>query len=103
MWIFTNNAFISVVKDRDSNQLLVRARHPDHICNVIPKAIVFTLDDSDYKYRAFVDKREVIDMISVEIVEIDYDNFKASIKDRTFHDACLSVWSVMHRTYFRPN
>jgi hypothetical protein len=30
---------------------------------------------------------------------LNYTNFKNSIEDDKYHDACLDVWSAMHSEY----
>jgi hypothetical protein len=100
MWIFTNNAFLSVVADKDNptrGNLLVRSRVRDHILNVFPKAIVFSLQDSDYAYRAWVSRADVKAAMVNQVDNLDYTNFKDAISDNSYHDAALGVWSVMYK------
>jgi len=71
MWIFLNNAFLSIVdKGGDGSTLLVRAR---------------------------ID-RETVALAMAEVVKgIRYSNFKDSVRERSRHDAYMDVWSAMHR------
>ena len=97
MWIFLNNAFLSIVEDRDDkNRLLVRARLPDDIPRVFPTAEVFEKDHADYRYRALIPREEVATAISEQVRKIDYDNFKNSVSEDDRHDAYLGVWNVMY-------
>lgn len=98
MWIMLNNAFISVVdKAPDPTQLVVRARVEGHIEAVFPKAEVIRDASGDYLFRAFIDRADVADAMFKAVMDIDYPNFKNSIKDDAYHNACSSVWGVMSR------
>ena len=99
MWIFLNNAFLSIVANRhDDSQYLVRARVQGDLERVFGDHIqVIVTEDSDYRYRAFLDRETVTTIIGNHLQNIDYDNFKNSIapgdKYRSRHYA--SVWHVM--------
>jgi hypothetical protein len=96
MWICQNQSFLSVVADRaDPRKLLVRARVRGHIESVFPKAIVFESVGSDYKYRTLLSRRVVKQVISTQLENIQYDNFKNSVEDDDLHNAYLKIWSVM--------
>jgi hypothetical protein len=98
MWIFTPHGFISAVKHRDyDNVLIVRARRREHLEAVLPGRPIEQTDNADYRYRTQVLKGELAAVIAEAIQGIDYDNFKNSIPDNQYHDACSGVWSVMHR------
>ena len=99
MWVFLNNAFLSIVQHRDDNsQLLVRARIASDIERVFPDAKTFTDNHADYKYRAVIPRAEVAKAMATQVEGINYDNFKNSVHDTSRHDAYLGVWSVMSRT-----
>ena len=101
MWIMLNNAFLSIVENRNNkDELLVRARIEGDIERVFPEADSFQDEQADYKYRAYVLRKEVEKMIALKVSEINYGNFKGSIspKDRSRHDAYLRVWSEMYKT-----
>lgn len=101
MWIMLNNAFLSIVENRNNkDELLVRARIEGDIERVFPEANSFQDEQADYKYRAFVLRKEVEKVIALKVSEINYENFKGSIspEDRSRHDAYLRVWSEMHKT-----
>ena len=100
MWIFTSNAFVSIVEDRnDKSRLLVRARDKDAIKAIFPNADSKHTLYSDYPYRAYVDRVEVAETMKRNVMGIDYDNFKNSIpaSNHIFHNACMKVWSVMRK------
>ena len=98
MWIMRNDAFLSVVdKAPNPDQLVVRARVEGHIEAVFPNAKVIRDASGDYLFRAFIDRQEVAEAMFQTVMGIDYPNFKNSIKDDRYHDACSSVWGVMSR------
>lgn len=98
MWIFSKNAFLSIVAVPDDDSvLLVRARAPNHIRNVFPGAIVTKTPQRDYRYRAIVDKDDAGTTINDMVSEIDYTNFKDSITDPVLHDYAGRVWEVMYQ------
>lgn len=97
MWICTNKAFLSVVAHRDNKDLLlVRARVKGHIEEVFPGAEVFTQEQADYRYRALLPRSTVASAVAKNLMNIEYDNFKNSVRDRKLHDAYLDVWHVMY-------
>ena len=101
MWIMLNNAFLSIVENRNNkDELLVRARIEGDIERVFPEADSFQDEQADYKYRAYVLRKEVEKVLALKVSEINYGNFKGSIspKDRSRHDAYLRVWSEMYKT-----
>ena len=99
MWIFTKNAFLSVVSDREDvngDRLLVRARRAGDIENVFEDAEVFSVPGSDYAFRAWVKRDVVANLMFDEVQNIDYDNFKDAIQDNDYHNAAIDVWLVMN-------
>jgi hypothetical protein len=98
MWIFTNTGFLSVVqKPDDKTTLTVRARAKGHIESVFPDAKVQASPGNDYAYRAKIDRATVAAVISQQIMDLSYSNFKNSIKDDPYHNACSGTWGVMNR------
>jgi hypothetical protein len=98
MWVFTSKGFISVVEHRDDpGTLVVRSRFPGHIKSLFPKAKVIKTPERDYLYRAFVPRQEVMQAISEAVEKLDYPNFKNSIGEDRYHDACLDVWTALYR------
>lgn len=96
MWIFFNNSFLSIIKNRyNSGNLLVRSRIPGDIEIYFPEAQVTKGENSDYLYRAFVNRREVASKMSEVIMKIDYDNFKHSVLDGMRRKAYTSCWQIM--------
>ena len=96
MWIFLSDSFLSIVNAVDRpNDLLVRARRAGDIERVFPKAQVFSLPKSDYRYRAFVPRADVAAALAAQVTGIGYTNFKNSVADNDRHDAYLRVWQEM--------
>jgi hypothetical protein len=50
---------------------------------------------SDYLYRAVVPRNELADAVAAQIKDIDYANFKSSVKDDVLHEGYLDVWQAM--------
>ena len=99
MWIFLNDAFLSIVADRNSDDmLLVRARKNGHIEAIFGDFEVTRTPTpaADYLYRAFIPRHVVAKVVAQRIGNIDYDNFKNSVSDEAYHDACTDVWSAMY-------
>jgi hypothetical protein len=97
MWIFTQSAFLSIVQDKaDPDLLLVRARVKGDIEKHFRDAIVFSSPDHDYAYRSRLSRSEVAAVIAQTVLDdLDYDNFKASIKDHRRSAWYLRVWAAM--------
>jgi len=99
MWIFLNDAFLSIVAHVDRpDDLLVRARVPGDLERTFPGTEVTTTPDADYRYRAVVPRVDVARVLAERAGSIDYPNFKNSIRsdDPERRHACGKVWSVMH-------
>ncbi|MGZ3519201.1 MAG: hypothetical protein ACXVAM_18880 [Vulcanimicrobiaceae bacterium] len=96
MWIFFNDAFLSIVADRnDDVRLLVRARIAGDIERAFPEAEVRLTPHADYPYRASVRRDEVAAALASRANEIAYANFKSSVGDARRHDAYMDVWTAM--------
>ncbi len=96
MWIFLNDAFLSIVADRDNgDNLLVRARFPGDITTVFPSAEVAETRRADYRFRARLSRAEVASAIAQALASMTATNFKNSVRERWRHDVYLNVWGVM--------
>lgn len=101
MWIFLSNAFMSIVEDRQvRGNLLVRARYPNHIKNVFPKAKVSKSLDRDYAFRTSLPRETVSQVIADRVMSIDYSNFKDTVKGE-YHNNCSHVWWTMYQAQER--
>jgi hypothetical protein len=80
MWIFLNDAMLSIVAHKDNDDLLhVRARVKGDIEAVFPHAKVLETPNGDYKFRADVERWKVADRMGDLVAGINYTNFKNSV------------------------
>jgi len=95
MWIFSQKAFLSIVRHTDKpNILIVRSRFRGHIEKMFPKACVNEDVTRDYRYRAELPIKEVSKVIARLVSKINYDNFKNSLDfyDERYLNCCLDVY-----------
>jgi hypothetical protein len=98
MWIQFNNAFLSIVENREKTiELLVRARVKGDIERVFPEADVFEDNNADYKYRAFISKAKVAERMVLKVTEINYDNFKNSVKEIDRKKIYSNIWAELRK------
>lgn len=104
MWVFLNNAFLSIVADENNeHQLLVRARKEGDIeaaFGSVSDGLGFALvvaytPRADYAYRTFVPRHHVKNLFSGIVQNIEYTNFKDSVREDKRHDTYMSVWQRM--------
>jgi hypothetical protein len=102
VWIFLNDAFVSIVADRhNDNRFLVRARFAGDIERLWPDAEVLVGAGSDYLFRAFLPRQLVAEVLAQRLLYVDYGNFKGSVRDWDRHSAYLGVWNEMSRAQQR--
>ena len=94
MWLFTNHGFYSIVKILDTNpeEFWIRSRRKEHLTTYFSEERIIYTHATDYQYRVTVNKEELIDIFTHLPQEIDYTNFKDSIKDIELKDAAHNVW-----------
>ena len=87
MWVYLNNAFLSIVQHRDDpGALLVRARRHDDLFRFLSgndAGIGIEIErtpEADYPYRARVPRLTLGHLLADQALRIDYDNFKASLR-----------------------
>lgn len=98
MWIFLNDAFLSIVdKGPDDGALLVRARRPGEIARVFPGALEEATPHNDYAFRARIPREAVASTLAARVRDIDYPNFKGSVAEEERHAAYARVWGAMER------
>lgn len=103
MWVFLNNAFVSIVQHRDDADLvLVRGRLDGDVQRFMgehmPEGVtVERTPRADYLFRAVVPRSAVNAAMQASVNRIDYPNFKNSVADHTRHDAYTACWSAMYR------
>lgn len=95
MWIMLNNAFVSIVKkDCPRGHLLVRARRLNDIRRAFGVKATRTTN-ADYLYRAVIPLADVQHAISAALADINYPNFKASVREDDLSHAYTRVWVAM--------
>ena len=95
-----NDGFISAVldwNDPSGNSLVVRARMREHLENQFPDETIVEMGGSDYKYRIFITKQKLSDLMVKRINDIDYHNFKNSVEDDLLHEMYSDIWVVGRR------
>ena len=98
MWIFVSGGFLSVVSHRHKQgHLLVRTRNMVHLQTAFPNAEHFTLDDADYPHRAEITRENFALFLTDYVMNMEYDNFKKSIREFRYSSICHNVWSLMYR------
>lgn len=96
MWIFLNNAFLSIVQDHDDpHRLLVRGRFAGDIEAIWPDAEVVEWGGTDYRFRTVLPRTEVVKAMVRKIEALDYGNFKNSVSNPVRHDIYADVWQAM--------
>ncbi|MBI5708222.1 MAG: hypothetical protein HZC36_14665 [Armatimonadetes bacterium] len=96
MWIFLNDAFLSVVEHRDdASKLLVRARRETDILRCFPDSTPIRMENADYRWRITVDRSAMKQAMAEAIGRITYPNFKNSIQDPKRQELAKRVWGVM--------
>ncbi|MCQ9378815.1 hypothetical protein [Methyloversatilis sp. XJ19-49] len=103
MWVFLNNAFVSIVQHReDSGLLLVRGRTDGDVQRFMgahmPEGVkVERTPRADYLFRAVVPRESVDAAMQSAVRSIDYPNFKDSVAEEARHHAYTACWSAMYR------
>jgi hypothetical protein len=99
MWIVTNKSFLSAVQDRlDPNIFVVRARIRGDLETFFGDGIkVIETEDSDYRFRVFVNKSVFKLKMMEHINSIDYTNFKDSVETKERKTWYMQIWYVMYR------
>lgn len=97
MWLHLNNAFLSIVADKNcSSNLYVRGRVRGDIQRVFPDAkVIATPTNADYAFRASIPRQTVMGAVATSLLEIDYVNFKDSVAEKDRHDAYFDCWLRM--------
>jgi hypothetical protein len=96
MWICLNDGFLSVVADKGSKELLVRARRKADLANVIgSEADIQFTPSCDYAWRTYLSRKAFKQIMVDRIDGINYPNFKDSISpaNNDLHDLYLDFWS----------
>lgn len=96
MWLFSQKGFFSIVEHKDDpDLLLVRSRVKGDIEKYWPTAIVKENAGSDYRFRAFLPRFEVVDKVAKMVHDINYPDYKESVADMERIPWYVDVWSTM--------
>jgi hypothetical protein len=101
MWIFTNDAFVSIVQVRDDpDVLMVRGRFAGDCARFLglPKSSESVTPAADYRFRIVAGRREVEAAMLRACRRIDYPNFKDSVRAKWRASALMRVWAVMFQS-----
>lgn len=106
MWIFLNDAMLSIVQHQDDPRLVVvRARIKGDLQRAFAGRLkghrVLRTPHADYLYRVTLPRDVVAAAQRAWLEAVTYDNFKNSVADHGRHDAYLRVWSVMNSEQLR--
>lgn len=98
MWIFLNDAFLSIVEEPSRpDTLLVRARKRGDLERVFPEARGEETPRRDYRFRARIGREQAALALAESVRAIHYPNFKDSVAERSRHKTYTQVWSAMAR------
>lgn len=102
MWIFLSDGFLSIVAHRDEpGMLLVRARKRDHLEAAFPEADIEETLLADYRFRTTLPRVQVTARLAEFFCAIDYEDFRDSIRDEGYHEACFEIWKTLHNYQIR--
>lgn len=99
MWIFTNNAFVSIVEHRQfASTLIVRGRFKGDAARFlgVPIALESETPNADYRFRVVAGRDAVVAAVTRATLAIDYPNFKDSIGAKFRKAIALRVWAILH-------
>lgn len=100
MWIATEKGWFSIVKEHDSELILVRARKKNDLKLLFPGKKIIRNKSKDYVYRVKVRRSEIVSKMVDLFLELDYTNFKDHIGDlKSQKDKLPSysrIWSIMN-------
>jgi hypothetical protein len=102
MWVCLNNAFVSAVESEVNPDILkVRARKREHLATLFPGKKIYSSKDTDYAFRVFVARKAFAKLVADKVREIDYTNFKDSVKDDELHDLYADFWTLHYKYQYR--
>lgn len=99
MWFCFNDAFVSVVQSDDPKILMVRARAFYHLKKLFGDSLkIHITPENDYRYRVYCDRDTWKNIVDARIQNINYTNFKDSVKDDKLHRLYEDFW-YLHMIY----
>jgi hypothetical protein len=103
VWVFTEGAYLSIVRHRDSERLLlVRARERrslEDFCSgaEVDEALIEATPAADYPFRVACPDQAVTKFLAGAVAAIRYDNLKNAAGQRRgdrWHDVLLRIWAT---------
>lgn len=102
MWLFTNKGFFSVVQKNGDKYLTVRSRVKqdleNFLCFYLKKEYPIQETSTDYQFRIRVPRSEFNFVMKAVVNEIDYDNFKDSVKrlqGKDREEIYTEIWAIL--------
>lgn len=97
MWIFLRDGFASV-RSVDERNVMLRFRRSDHAERFsdelgIKRSEIQKSDDTDYRYRIVASREAAAKLLTKEVMNIGYKNFKSSVLDAEYRELLSGVWS----------
>ena len=106
MWLFTQVGFFSIVKKDGEGIVTVRSRSRSDMVQLckqyLPKYSdkIHASEETDYRYRIFVDQNEFARVAAQLVQDIDYPNFKNRVHTAQGPNRAhcyADVWSAVYR------
>jgi hypothetical protein len=100
MWLFTKYGFYSATRSKtEPEKMQIRARARQDLVNLQTafhlEGEILVTPKNDYRYRIIVSMERWVKLASELAADIDYNNFKAQIKDYDRHDLYVDIWATM--------
>lgn len=97
MWILNPDSFVSIVQSDDPAKLQVRARTKRHLVNFLGSSSAYEIVEDkrgirDYRWRSFLTREQVGDLVKNQIMSIDYGNFKKRAGEKDKGLAQMASW-----------
>ncbi len=106
MWIFTKTGVLSIVEydptngyaddgvaERDRSQLMVRSRQAEHLTEVgFSESEIIETPNNDYPFRVITGRERVAQLILLQVMSIDYENYKAKACQALPYGMLSEVW-----------
>src|SRR5579862_8333730 len=105
MYVFTDNAFLSIVAhDLDERLLEVRAQYEGDIERTFPEAEVARTSDGDFPFSTAVSRDRVAERIALRVQHIGYRHFNSMSDEPWRQQAYEEVESVLRMAHqIRPS
>ena len=109
MWIFTKTGVLSIVEydptngyaydgvaPHDHSQLMVRSRQALHLTEVgFSESEIIETPNNDYPFRVITGRERVAQLILLQVMSIDYENYKAKACNSLPYGMLSEVWGSL--------